>query len=136
MDGRPVFRRPAASGVVPMSLETDLLAIDEQFWTGGPEAYEQHCDDRCLVVFAGMAAVMPRDEIAKTAEKGRWTDVKLAPKGFVQLSDTSAVIAYDCTARRKDGQPHHALVSSSYVHRPAGWKLAAHQQTEVVDRTA
>jgi hypothetical protein len=119
-----------------MSLETDLLAIDEQFWTGGPEAYEQHCDEACLVVFAQMAAVMPREEIAKTAEKGRWTNVKLAPKGFVQLSETSAVIAYDCTARRKDGQAHHALVSSTYVRRPAGWKLAAHQQTEVVDRSA
>jgi hypothetical protein len=114
-----------------MSIETDLLAIDEQFWTGGPEAYERHCDDCCLVVFVGTATVMPRDEIARTAEKGRWSQVKLRPKGFVQLSDTSAVIAYACTARRKDGQPHHALVSSTYVRRPTGWKLAAHQQTEI-----
>ena len=85
----------------------------------------------CLVVFVGMATVMRREDIAKTAEKGRWTDVKLTPKGFVQLSDTSAVIAYDCTARRKDGKPHHALVSSGYVQRADGWKLATHQQTEV-----
>ncbi len=114
-----------------MSLETDLLAIDEQFSTGGPEAYGQHCDDKCLVVFASMAAVMSRDDIAKTAKKGRWTDVKLAPKGFIQLSDTSAVIAYDCTAIRNDGHPHHALVSSGYVKHADGWKLATHQQTEV-----
>lgn len=114
-----------------MSLETDLLAIDERFWTGGPEAYQENCDDRCLVVFPGMAAVMSREDIAKTAEKGRWSDVKLAPKGFVQLAADAATIAYDCTARRKDGQPHHALVSSTYVRRSGGWKLAAHQQTEV-----
>ncbi len=114
-----------------MSLEADLLAIDEQFWTGGPEAYARHCDERCLVVFASMAAVMSREDIAKTAEEGRWTNVRMTPKGFVQLSGTSAVIAYDCTAMRRDGHPHHALVSSGYVQRPDGWKLATHQQTEI-----
>jgi hypothetical protein len=118
-----------------MSLESYLLAIDQMFWTGGPEAYAEHCDESCLVVFVGMAAVMRRQDIAKTAEKGRWTNVKLTPKGFVQLSDTSAVIAYDCIARRKDGQPHHALVGSGYVLRPGGWKLATHQQTDVPNRS-
>ncbi len=114
-----------------MSLQADLMSIDRQFWTGGPEAYEDHCDDQCLVVFAEMAAVMSRGDIAKTAKKGRWSDVHMTPKGFVRPSDDSAVIAYDCTARRKDGQAHHALVSSAYVKRPDGWKLASHQQTEV-----
>ncbi len=114
-----------------MSLETDLLAIDEQLWTGGPEAYEAHCDDQCLVVFPGMTAVMPRADIAKSAENGRWTKVKLTPKGLVQLSETSAAVAYECAALRKDGHDHHALVSSVYVKRGKGWKLAAHHQTEV-----
>ena len=77
-----------------------------------------------LVVFVGMATVMRREDIAKSAEKGRWTEVRLTPKGFMQLSDTSAVIAYDRTARRKDGEPHHALVSSGYIKRADGWKLA------------
>lgn len=113
-----------------MSLEAELLKVDREFWTGGPEAYEQHCDDQCLAVFVGMAAVMGRDEIAKTAEKGRWTDVEMTPKGFIQPNDATAVVAYDCTARRKDGQSRHALVSSGYVKRTDGWKLAFHQQTE------
>jgi len=39
------------------------------------------------------------------------------------------VISYECTATRKDGQPHHAFVSSGYAHRPDGWKLAFHQQS-------
>ena len=47
-------------------------------------------------------------------------------KGIVKLSDTAAVIAYDCDAKRKDGQPHRALVSSAYVKRADGWKLASH----------
>lgn len=113
-----------------MSLEAELLAIDKEFWTGGPQAYADHCDDRCLVVFAGMAAVMPREEIAKTAEQGRWTNVEMKTIGLMRLSDTSAVIAYECVAIRKGGQPHRALVTSGYVLRADGWKLATHQQTE------
>ena len=113
-----------------MALEQDLLAIEEQFWTGGPEAYAQHCDAQCLVVFATMCAVMSREDIAVTAEKGRWTDVAMHRLAFHQPTDDTATIAYDCTARRKDGQPYAARVASSYVRRAGGWKLAVHQQAE------
>ncbi len=112
-----------------MPLDKDLLEIEQTFWNGGPDAYERHCDDRCLVVFTEMAAVMSRAEIASTAEQGRWQDARLTPKGDIQLSDSSAVITYECSARRKDGQPYRALVSSGYVKRADGWKLAFHQQT-------
>ena len=112
-----------------MALEQDLLTVEKNFWTGGPEAYEAHCDDQCLVVFTEMAMVMTRADIARTAEAGRWGDVELTPKGLVQLSDQSAVIAYECSAKRKDGQPYRALIGSGYVRRPDGWKLAFHQQT-------
>ncbi|WP_340646180.1 nuclear transport factor 2 family protein [Phenylobacterium sp.] len=114
-----------------MTIETDLLALEDQFWTGGPEAYIAHADASCLVVFAGMAAVMDRDAIAKTAEKGRWKDVRLTPTGFLQLAPSVAVVAYDAEATRKDGAAHKARVSSTYVKRDDGWKLAAHQQTEI-----
>jgi hypothetical protein len=53
----------------------------------------------------------------------------MQPTGVVNLSDTSAVITYECHARRKDGKPYHALVSSGYVKRANGWKLSFHQQT-------
>jgi hypothetical protein len=56
-----------------MSLEQELLAIEEKLWTGGPEAYRQHADDQCLVVFAEMAGVMSKADIVKSAEKGRWS---------------------------------------------------------------
>ena len=41
----------------------------------------------CLVVFTEMAGVMAKADIAKTAEKGRWTDVRPALKGMAKLSD-------------------------------------------------
>jgi hypothetical protein len=63
-----------------LSLEENLLAIEAELWTGGPEAYRKHTDDECLVVFAKMAGKMSREDIAKTAEKGRWKNVKMTEK--------------------------------------------------------
>ena len=112
-----------------VTLDQHLLAIEEDLWTGGPDAFERHAHDPCLVVFAEMAGVMSRQDIMKTAEKGRWTDVAMHAKGMAQLSDSTMVITYECTAKRKDGRRHHAFVSSGYVAKPEGWKLAFHQQT-------
>src|SRR5260221_13878611 len=114
-----------------MSLQQDLLAIERHFWTGGPEAYREHTDPKCLVVFTDMAGVMSRDDIAKQAQEGRWSDVAMEPKGIAELDETSAVVTYECTAKRKDGEPYHAVVSTGYVKRPDGWKMAFHQQTPV-----
>ena len=86
-----------------MLLENDLLTIEDQFWSGGPEAYQRHADDECLVVFAELAGVVSRADIANSAEKGRWKDVSLNRKGIARLSDTSAVVTYECNARREDG---------------------------------
>jgi hypothetical protein len=110
-------------------LSQELLAIEKHFWTGDPEVYRRHADERCLIAFAEMAGVMSNEDIAKSAEKGRWKDVSFDQKGLARLSDTAAVITYECTAKRKDGQPYRALVSSGYVKRAGGWKLAFHQQT-------
>ena len=48
---------------------------------------------------------------------------------MAKLSDDSVIISYECRAKRKNGEPYHALVSSGYRKRPDGWKLAFHQQT-------
>jgi len=112
-----------------MPLEDELLETERRFWTGGPEVYEAHAAPECLVVFTELAGVMTNADIAKTVEKGRWKDVEIAPKGLLQPSHDTAIVAYECRARRKDGVPYHAVVSSGYVKRPDGWKLAFHQQT-------
>jgi hypothetical protein len=111
-----------------MTLEQDLMAIEQQLWTGGHEAYETNVDQRCLVAFKEVAGMMTNKDIAAT-QNGRWKVVSLRPKGIANLSETSVVITYECSAKRKDNEPYHALVSSGYVKRLDGWKLAFHQQT-------
>ena len=114
-----------------MSLEEALLTIETELWTGGPEAIRKHADVECVVVFAEMVAKMSCEDMARTSEKGRWRDVKMTKKGFVRLSDSAAIVSYECTAMRKDGLPHHSYISSGYVRRGSEWKLTFHQQTEL-----
>ena len=112
-----------------MTLSKDLLAIEEEIWTGGPEAYQKHMDEKCLVAFKDMSGLISRKEIMKAAEKGRWTNVSLNEKGTIELSAATMIITYECSANRHDGKPYHALVSSGYVKRGEGWKLAFHHHT-------
>lgn len=111
-----------------MPLIDDLLTMEKQFWVGGPEAYIEHADAKCLVAFAEMASLMANDAIARTAEKGRWKEVTMTPKGKLELGDVT-IITYEAAAIRKDGHALKAIVSSGYVKRGDAWKLAFHQQT-------
>lgn len=117
-----------------MTLQDDLLDLEELFWTGGPEVWAEHCDDTCLVAFADMSGPVPRDDIAHMAEEGRWHDLAMLPKGLIMLSEDAVLLTYEASAVRREeaGNPpqaHHAVVSSAYVRRGDAWKLAFHQQT-------
>ena len=111
-----------------MPLADYFLEIEKHFWTDGPEAYERYADAKCLIVFQEMAALLPVEQIAQSAEKGRWKDVFMQPAGTLELGDVT-IVTYECRAMRKDGRPHKAIVSSGYVKRGEDWKLAFHQQT-------
>lgn len=115
-----------------MTLEQQLLALEKQFWTAGPDFYRKTVDDQCLLAFAEMAGVMSRDSVVETIkEDQRWSELTVEESGFLQLNDEVAVVTYRAKALRADGTPYMALVSSAYVRRGGGWKLAFHQQTPV-----
>jgi hypothetical protein len=111
-----------------MSSEQTFLSIEKALWNGGPDAYRDHLDDQCLVAFTDMAGLVTKASIADMAEDGRWSDVTIEPKGFLEMTDETALLTYHCAAKRKNGDMYRALVSSGYVKRPEGWKLAFHTQ--------
>lgn len=115
-----------------MTLEQELLALEKQFWTAGPEFYRRHVDEQCLLAFPEMAGVMSRESVVATVtEDRRWSDLMVEEQGFLQLDDGTAVLTYHARAKRADGELYSALVSSAYVKRDDSWKLAFHQQTPV-----
>src|SRR5215831_16341886 len=114
-----------------MTLETDLHALEQQFWTGDEEFYRSHLDDKCLIAFVDMTGVMSKDDIAKMVSQDppHWHNLKLTGKGFVQPADTVAALSYQASGDRENGRHYEAIVSSGYVKRKGQWKMAFHQQT-------
>jgi hypothetical protein len=117
-------------------LQDELFAIEEGFWLQGRDHFLEHVDERCLLAFpqAGeMHGVRTREEVAATAstQPGRWRDLKVSDRHLLRLADGAAVISYRADVLRFDGEPYAAMVSSAYVKRDGGWKLAFHQHSPV-----
>ena len=117
-------------------LQDELFAIEEGFWLGGRDHFLEHVDERCLLAFpqAGeMHGVRTREEVAATAstQPGRWRDLKVSDRHLLRLADGAVVISYRADVLRFDGEPYAAMVSSAYVKRDGGWKLAFHQHSPV-----
>lgn len=118
-----------------MSLENDLFAIEQGFWLGGEDHFLKNLDDQCLLAFpqaGGMHGIHSREEVAATAKVAdRWRDLNLTGRCLVRLTDLAAIISYRADVTRSDGRPYSALVSSAYVARASGWKLAFHQHSPI-----
>jgi hypothetical protein len=114
-----------------MSLQNDLLALEKKFWSGDAGFYRQNLDDECLTVFTKMAGVQSKEEIAGmvAGDSQRWQDLKIQEKGLVEPTRDVAILSYEASARRGNGERYKAFVSSGYVRRNGAWKLAFHQQT-------
>jgi hypothetical protein len=118
-----------------MPLEDELFRIEEGFWLAGKQHFLDHLDEQCLLAFPQMGemhGIRSREQVAATASMpNRWRDLRLANRQLLQATDDVAMISYRADVNRADGQPYSALVSSAYVRRPAGWKLAFHQHSPV-----
>jgi hypothetical protein len=118
-----------------MSLEDELFQIEEGFWLAGKEHFLAHLDDRCMLAFPQMGemhGVRSREEVAATASMpNRWRDLKVTNRHLLEATDDVSIISYRANVIRFDGQPYAGLISSAYVRRPDGWKLAFHQHSPV-----
>jgi len=117
-----------------MALDQELLALEKQFWTAGPDFFRANLDDNCVVAFTHMNGVMTRDEVAATVKADdRYKDIQLEEKGLLRVDDDVAVLTYKAKARMAaDDVPYEAVVSSGYARRNGRWKMVFHQQTPVV----
>ena len=47
----------------------------------------------------------------------------------LQPTPDVGIVMYRCASRRGEAPEYRALITSVYVRRPAGWRLAFHQHT-------
>ena len=118
-----------------MDTPDELLRIERGFWDGDSAYYEQHLDDRCVTVFTEMAGTFKKEDIARMiTDSDRWRDLSLDVKGCLEPVPGFAILTYAANARRKNGDPYSALVTSGYAKRDGVWKMALHQQTPLLDK--
>lgn len=114
-------------------MEDELFRIEDGFWLEGESHFLDHLDEQCLLAFpqAGeMHGVYPRAQVAASASTpGRWRDLSISNRMLIQPADDFALISYRADVTRFDGVAYSAMVSSGYVRRADGWKLAFHQHS-------
>ncbi len=118
-----------------MSLEKELFEIEEGFWLKGEEHFLAHVDSQCLLAFPQMGemhGVHSRERVAATATTAnRWKNLRITGRHLLEPSDGVAIISYRADVQRADGMDYAALISSAYVSRDDGWKLAFHQHSPI-----
>jgi hypothetical protein len=118
-----------------MSLEQELLAIEEGFWTDPDRVhyYGEHMAGDAVMVFPEPTGILDEAAIIETLEgASAWAEVRIEDVDFVHLRDSGAIVAYRAHARRDGGDSYSAYAASVYVLQDDGaWRLAFHQQTPI-----
>ena len=118
---------------MPIRLQDVLFAIEEQFWTEGPEFYQRNLAHTAIMVLPEPTGVLLKDEIeSSVSERARWSQVELEEHRVLELDEDAVLVTYKATATRPDAaEPYRARASSVYVRDGAAWRLAFHQQTPI-----
>lgn len=107
---------------------TEVLAVEDELWFGGAEAYRRHLADDALVVVPG--ASLDRDQtIAAIDQAPRWSGLERHDERLLALGPSRLLVHYRAEASRADGQSYRALVSSVYQDASGRPQLVFHQQT-------
>ena len=120
-------------------LQSALLALERKGWDSlcdstGDAFYGQVMTEDAVMVLAN-GEVMDRDTVvAALGEAPPWRTYDITDDRLVQTGPGSAALVYRGTAYRESDEPAFiGLMSSVYVQRNDGWRLALYQQTVIPD---
>ena len=118
-----------------MDPRDELIALETEGWRAlsadaatATKFYGHVLDEGVVMLLPGGLRLADRDVILASMGGAPWSSFELEDPQVVSLGDEGAVVVYGVVAVR-DGAEYSALVSSAYVRREAGWRLACHQQT-------
>ncbi|RCW45227.1 uncharacterized protein DUF4440 [Halopolyspora algeriensis] len=114
----------------------DLSALEERGWralsTSGEAAtdfYRHVLDREPVMLFPGGMVLTDRDAILESMGGQPWTTFRFDGLRVSRPTDDTGLVTYGAVAHREGSPEYSALVSSMYVRRHDGWKLAFHQHT-------
>ena len=116
--------------------ENDVTALERQGWealaTGGDAAldfYRKVLDEGAVMLLPGGMVLSGRDQVLATMGAAPWREFALDDVRASRPTEDTALVHYGVRAQRDGAAEYSALMSSLYVRRPGGWRLAFHQQT-------
>jgi Domain of unknown function (DUF4440) len=114
----------------------ELVELEERGWRAladGPQAaaafYEQTLDDQVVMLFPGGIRMADRAAIIASMGGPPWAGYELEDPQVLRPTPDTGLVTYGVVAHREGSPPCSALISTLYVRRGDGWKLASHQQT-------
>lgn len=115
---------------------SELIDLEERGWQAlstdprtAAEFYESVLDHDVVMLLPGGMRLDDRATVVGSMGGPPWTSYRIEEPRVQELTDDTAAVTYGVVARRADSPPYSALISSLYVRRDDGWKLALHQQT-------
>jgi hypothetical protein len=118
-----------------MPATKDLVDLERRSWealaTEGAAApyYEEVLDEDPVVLMPGGMVIDDRQTIIDSMGGPAWKSYDLEEMDVHVLTRNVGVVTYGAHASRDGSEDYSALMTSVYVKRPDGWKLALHQQT-------
>lgn len=117
-------------------MNSELIALETQGWqalsasrAAAAQFFRRALDDDPVFVLPGGTVLDDRDSIVQSVSGQPWSTYELSDLKVLQPAPGTAIVVYAATATRDGNPPYSALMTSTYIRRPAGWKLAMHQQT-------
>ncbi len=115
--------------------EEELTGLERQGWdalsTDGEAAgdfYDRVLDERAVMLLPGGMVLEDRASMVESMSGQAWSRYALEDMRCSRPTADTGLVTYGVVAER-GGQEYSALMSSLYVRRGDGWKLAFHQQT-------
>jgi hypothetical protein len=118
-----------------MGLADEVLDIEHAGWqalaTPGAAGafYERVLDDDIVFLLPGGFRMGNRVDVIDAMSGAAWDWYRIDDAHVLALGDDAACVNYRAAAQRGDEPVYEALMSSTYVRRADGWRLAVHQQT-------
>ena len=113
-----------------------LAELEQQGWEALSAAdsaaagfYQRHLDQTVIMLLPGGLVLDDRAAIIESMSGSPWSWYQLEDLRVLQPTPDTGIVAYGIVAQRGSARPYSALVSSHYVRRDDGWKMAFHQQT-------
>ncbi len=120
------------------STRQELLDLEHRGWASlcdgtGDRVYGDLMTDDGVMVLANGAVMTRSDVVASLAQAPPWDGYDIADERVVSAGPDAAALVYTGTGRREGADDFVGVMTSLYVRREDGWRLALYTQTPVPD---